>query len=109
MSQTSDPLPSNRRNLLFGFFAFQHGLIDRDGLVAAFDCWCHDKEKPLSDILFEQKIISVDERAQLEAQVESRLERHNGPDEVTLASQSAISGFVDSLKEIGDADVQGAL
>ena len=38
-------------DLLFGLIALQNGLIDQEGLVAAFRAWTRDRAKPLADHL----------------------------------------------------------
>ena len=39
------------RNLLFGIFALQNGLIDQGQLLAAFQSWTHDKSRSMADHL----------------------------------------------------------
>ena len=41
MSHAADPL----RDLLFGMFALQNGLIDQSALVGAFHAWTLDKSR----------------------------------------------------------------
>jgi WD40 repeat protein/serine/threonine protein kinase len=42
------------RDLLFGLFALQRGLIDPAQLVAAFETWCTTKEEKLAEVLLRQ-------------------------------------------------------
>ena len=39
------------RDLLFGVFALQNGLIDQGQLLAAFQSWTHDKSRSMADHL----------------------------------------------------------
>ena len=39
------------RDLLFGVFALQNGLIDQGQLIAAFQSWTHDKSRSMADHL----------------------------------------------------------
>ena len=47
----------NDRNLLFGILALQMDFISRDALVAAMNAWVLAKQRPLGEILLEQKAL----------------------------------------------------
>jgi eukaryotic-like serine/threonine-protein kinase len=55
------------RNLLFGILALQMDFISRDALVAAMHAWVLDKGKPLGQILVDQRALTADTHALLEA------------------------------------------
>ena len=42
-AEEEDPRVGAAQNLLFGLLAFQHGFIDRDALLGAFNAWVADK------------------------------------------------------------------
>ena len=61
------------RNLLFGILALQMDFISREALVAAMNAWVLAKDKPLGEILVEQKALAADSRDLLEALVQKHL------------------------------------
>lgn len=53
------------RNLLFGILALQMEFVSRDQLIAAMHAWVLDKQKPLGEILVEQRALADDARGLL--------------------------------------------
>src|SRR5271157_3500051 len=66
------------RNLLFGILALQMDFITREALVAAMHAWVLAKDKPLGEILVEQKALTADSLDLLEALVKKHLAMHDG-------------------------------
>ena len=64
------------RNLLFGILALQMDFVSRDALIAAMHAWVLDKQKPLGQILVEQRALADDARGLLDALVTKHLELH---------------------------------
>jgi eukaryotic-like serine/threonine-protein kinase len=63
------PESVNDRNMLFGILALQMDFIRRDALIAAMNAWVLDKKKPLGQILLEQKTLTSETHALLDALV----------------------------------------
>ena len=74
------------RNLLFGLLALQNGLIDQSKLVAAFQAWTLDKDRPLADHLVAHGDLDPDQRGVVEAMVGLHLKKHGGSTEKSLAA-----------------------
>ena len=55
------------RHLLFGLLALQNGLIDQVQLVAAFQAWTRDKDRPLADHLVDRGDLDAADRVAVEA------------------------------------------
>src|SRR6266516_2683599 len=97
------------RNLLFGILALQMDFIRRDALIAAMNAWVLDKKKPLGQILLEQKALTPETHALLEALVQKHLEMHGNDVEKSLAAVSSVGPLRQQLEQIADADVQASL
>ncbi|MSQ94181.1 MAG: hypothetical protein EXR98_06450 [Gemmataceae bacterium] len=105
-------MPNNAtdRNLLFGILALQMDFIRRDALIAAMNAWVLDKKKPLGKILLDQKALTADTHALLEALVQKHLEMHGNDVEKSLVAVSSLADKVrNELDQIKDADVQASL
>jgi hypothetical protein len=100
---------SAKRNLLLGILALQNNLIDRAQLLAAFNSWVEDKSKALGDLLVQQKALSADEHALLEALATKHIDRHGQDSDRSLAALSTASSARRQLAEIADADLQASL
>jgi hypothetical protein len=68
-----------------------------------------EKSKPLAALLIEQKALSPEHRAPLDALVDAHLQQHNNDADQSLATLSSHSSAQRWLASIADADVQGAL
>ena len=63
------------RNLLYGVIALQMGMISRDDLIKALHTWVTSKQRPLGDILQDQKALSRSDRPAVEYAVRRQLEK----------------------------------
>jgi WD40 repeat protein/serine/threonine protein kinase len=97
------------RNLLFGILALQMDFISRDALIVCMHAWVLNKEKPLAQILVDQKALSLDRRAMLEPLVEEHVKQHGNDPEQSLAAISSISSLRQDLWQIPDQDLQATL
>jgi hypothetical protein len=93
------------RNLLFGLLALQNGLIDQAQLVAAFQSWTLQKDRPLADQLVGRGALDADQRGVVEAMVGLHLKRHGGN---TAKSLAAIS-TQHNLARIDDPELSASL
>jgi hypothetical protein len=66
------------RDLLFGLLALQNGLIDQVQLVAGFQAWTRDKERPLAEHLVARGDLDADQRAGIEPMVTLHVKKHGG-------------------------------
>jgi hypothetical protein len=97
------------RNLLFGLLALQNNFIDRDALVAAFGIWVTDKGKSLGGILLARGSLDGPRHALLEALVAQHLKQHGGDPERSLAALAVGGSTRESLKGVGDPDLDASL
>jgi len=105
----SGPAAAADRNLLFGILAVQMNFISRDALVNAMNAWVLDKQKPLGQILLDQKTLAADTHQLLNALVQKHLEMHGGDPEKSLAAVSSLGSIHDDLRQIADPAVQASL
>src|SRR5438552_1100507 len=96
-------------NLLFGILALQMDFISREALVAAMHAWVLAKDKPLGEILVEQKALAPDRRTLLEALVQEHLKQHENAPEKSLAAVSSLGPVREDLRRLADPDVQASL
>jgi tetratricopeptide (TPR) repeat protein/tRNA A-37 threonylcarbamoyl transferase component Bud32 len=99
------PKSTDDRNLLFGILALQMDFISREQLVAGMNAWVLAKEKPLGQILGEQKALSADRRTLLDALVAEHLKQHGDDPQQSLAAISSIGEIKDDLQRINDPDL----
>jgi serine/threonine protein kinase/polyhydroxyalkanoate synthesis regulator phasin len=97
------------RNLLFGVFALQNGLIDQAQLVAAFQSWTRDKSRSMVDYLVDRGELSADDRAAVDFLVARHLQKHGGDVEKSLAVIHAGRSTRESLASLGDGDIEASL
>jgi serine/threonine-protein kinase len=100
---------SAKRNLLLGILALQNNFINRTELLAGFNAWVEDKSKSLGALLLEQKALSAEQLALLEALVTEHLRQHDNDADRSLAALSSISAARQELARIADPDVQASL
>ena len=74
------------RNLLFGIFAWQNGLISEEQLLAAMKDWTFNKERRLGEILVEQKALTDSACQHLDQMIDLHLRMHGGDAAASLAS-----------------------
>src|SRR5262249_35707492 len=112
MPEPTPPHPASDRNLLFGILALQMDFISRDALIAAMSAWVLDKAKSLGDILQAQGTLAADERAVLDALVDTHLRRHGGDSQRSLAAVGpggAVGTVREELGKVADPDLDVSL
>src|ERR1700736_1187220 len=97
------------RNLLFGILALQMDFIVRDQLIAAMNAWVLEKSKPLGQVLLDQKALSPDTHALLEALVQKHLALHGNDVDKSLAAVSSVDSARDQLTQIPDPELHASL
>jgi serine/threonine-protein kinase len=100
---------SAKRNLLLGMLALQNNFISRAQLLAAFNAWIEDKRKSLGALLLEQKALSAEHHALLEALTDAHIRRHDNDTERSLAALSSADSARHDLEHIADADLRESL
>jgi eukaryotic-like serine/threonine-protein kinase len=108
-SSSSPPPQDTGRNLLFGLLALQNNFIDRDVLLAAFNAWLADKSRPLGDILRERGALDGARHTLLEALVGEHLRLHGDDPERSLAALDLSGSTRESLRKVGDPDLDASL
>ncbi len=97
------------RNLLFGILALQMDFLSRDQLVAGMNAWVIDKEKPLGQILVGLGYLSEGRRHLLEPLVDEHVRQHDNDPARSLAALTSTGGGAESLRVIGDRELQESL
>ena len=95
--------------LLYGLIALQVGLIDQAQLLAAFQAWARDKDRPLADHLADRGGLGADGRAAIEAMVALHVSKYGGDTEKSLASIPAGRSTRESLIRIGGPVIEATL
>jgi WD40 repeat protein/serine/threonine protein kinase len=98
-----------KRNLLLGMLALQNNFISRAQLLTAFDAWVENKTKPLVTHLLEQRSITIEEYALLDALTDRHLEKYDHDADRSLAALSTDGSVHAHLTRISDDDVQASL
>src|SRR6266478_1228946 len=97
---------SAKRNLLLGMLALQNNFINRAQLLAAFNGWVEDKSQSLGGLLLEQKALTSEQHALLEALTAAHLQQHGDDADRSLAALTPAGSARRDLERIGDEDVQ---
>ena len=97
------------RDLLFGLIALQNGMIDQSQLVAAFQAWTLEKDRPLADYLVARGDLEADQRAIIEAMVGLHLKKHSGDAGKSLAAIPSAASTRQTLERIADRDLGASL
>ena len=97
------------RNLLFGLLALQNGLIDQAQLVAAFQAWTLEKDRPLAEHLVARGDLDADDRGVVEALVARHLKKHGGSTAKSLAALPAGRSTQRSLAGLDDPELAASL
>ncbi len=100
MSQPTDA----SRDLLFGLLALQNGLIDQEGLLAAFGAWTLDKGRPLAEHMVGRGDLQPEDRAVLEALAARHVGRHGGVEQ-SLAAVTVDRSARESVATLGDPEL----
>ena len=94
------------RNLLFGLLALQNGLIDQVQLVAGFQSWTLEKERPLAEHLVGRGVLDAGQRGVVEAMVGLHLKKHGDSPAKSLAALPATCfATQNSLAGLGDPEL----
>jgi serine/threonine protein kinase len=104
-----DPANVADRNLLFGILAVNLNFITRDQLIVAMNTWVLDKNKALDAILLEQKAITPERHALMQALVVEHLRQHQNDPQLSLAAVSSVASVKKDLAKIADQDVEASL
>ncbi len=96
-------------NILFGILALQMDFISRDALIAAMHAWVLAKSKTLGQLLLDQKALTPDTHALLQALVQKHLTLHDNDPEKSLAAVCGVGSVKNDLLRIADPDVQASL
>jgi serine/threonine-protein kinase len=97
------------RNLLFGLLALQNGLIDQGQLVAAFQAWTRERDRPLAEHLAARGDLDPDQRAGVEAMVGLHLKKHGGDADKSLAVVPVGRSTRAELAALGDPQIEATL
>ena len=62
-------------SLLFGILALQNGLIEQPDLIAAFQCWCKERSRPMAQVLVERGVLTESDRSMLDGLVRRHSEK----------------------------------
>jgi serine/threonine protein kinase/tetratricopeptide (TPR) repeat protein len=62
-------------SLLFGILALRHGLIEKPDLIAAFETWCQERSRPISESLCDNGALSEIDRTMLEGLVRDHISK----------------------------------
>ena len=103
------PKEASDRNLLFGILALKLDFISRDALIDAMNAWSLDKAKPLGDILVEQKALSAELNARLQALMLEHIKQHNNDPQQSLAAIGPVGDVKKDLEQIADPDLQASM
>ncbi|MBS0265958.1 MAG: protein kinase [Planctomycetes bacterium] len=92
--------------MLFGLLALQVGLIDQGALVAAFQAWTLNKEKPLAEILVSRGDLKAEDCSAVEALIAIHVQKHGGDTERSMASIPVSGSTLDQLAGVADSELQ---
>jgi serine/threonine protein kinase len=95
--------------ILLGILALQHGFVDRDSLLSAFEAWTGDKTRGLGEILVERGDLTAARLALLETLAAQTLKQYDGDLNKGLASRGAIDTIRDALARLHDAEIDATL
>jgi serine/threonine-protein kinase len=98
------------RNLLFGMLALQNGLVDQVQLVAAFQSWTLQKDRPLADHLVDRGALDMAQRGVIEAMVGLHLQKHGGrPAQSVAEIEATFFATGRSLAQLADPELAAGL
>jgi serine/threonine-protein kinase len=109
MAAAPTPSPGADRNLLFGILALHNAFISRGALVAAMQAWLQNKTRTLGSILVEQRALTAERNALLEALVHEHLQLHDNDPQRSLADVTSAGPIREALEQFADADLQASL
>ena len=97
------------RNLLFGLLALQNGLIDQGQLVAAFQAWTLDENRPLARHLVCRGQLDDEDCHVVEALVSRHLKKHGDRVEKSLAAVSDGLSLRDTMTTSAGSPIEPTL
>ncbi len=87
----------------------QIGLIDQGQLVAAFQSWARDGDRPLAEHIAARGVLDREQRAAVEAMVELHLKKHAGDAGRSLAAIPASPSIRESLASFALVETEGSV
>jgi serine/threonine protein kinase len=95
------------RNLLFGVIALQDDLIDDKQFTEACIVWGHRLEHPLADVLMERRLLTDEDRREIERKIERKIKKHGN----VRASLAAVAGADarDLIRSIDQPEIRNSL
>src|SRR5262249_48396927 len=103
------PTREPSRDLLFGLLALQTGLINQAQPVAACPAWTQAKDRPMAEILAEQRALPAPCLALVEGLVIEHLRRHGSDPERSLAPVGIGRSTRECLARLGDGELDASL
>lgn len=97
------------KHLLFGLLALQNEFIDKQSLVAALGLWMANKQKPLDQVLVEQRALTPELAALLNQLVNQHVERRGGDVQASLNALSPQQNIRAELEQIADEEIHATL
>ena len=95
------------RNLLFGVIALQDDLIDDKQFTEACIVWGHRLEHPLADVLMERRLLTDEDRREIERKIERKIKKH-GNVRATLAAVAGADAR-DLIRSIDQPEIGNSL
>ncbi len=81
-------------SLLFGILALQNGLIEQPDLIAAFQCWCKERSRPMAQVLVERGTLTESDRSMLDGLVRRHTEKQGSGAEGTGGKIAALGSLL---------------
>jgi serine/threonine protein kinase/tetratricopeptide (TPR) repeat protein len=97
------------RNLVFGLLALQMSFVSRDELLDAMQMWAFSKQRSLSELMVEMKLLQPQHRDLLEPLVAAHIQRHDNDPQKSLAAISSVDDVVTSLRKLNDPELNASL
>jgi serine/threonine protein kinase/formylglycine-generating enzyme required for sulfatase activity len=96
------------RDLVFAVIALQNSFIDQADLIAAFQCWCADRNQALGEVLVARGTITREELGLIEVLIGKHLKKHGGDVHATLGAL-ADTTVRDLISTVEEPDIQNSL
>ena len=97
------------QNLLLVMLALQNGLIEHADLVAAFQSWSKERQRPLVRILVERGALTEEELALLEGLARGHVKKHGGDHGRSLVGMGVSLTVAAVLAEVADPALTAAM
>ncbi len=102
-------LDSTGRELVWGLLAFQQRFVSRDALLAAIDAWHDAPERPLSQILLDERSIDPRQASRLNSALRNITDRQDSDPIRILGAIALEDAIEDVLGQISDLEWQSHL